>query len=308
MVWTLAALARAAPELLVLGIAQDAGHPQLGCSRSCCALAHQDAARRHRVASLALRDDGRVWILDATPDVVSQVHQATSQGHRLEGFLLTHAHMGHYAGLLHLGREALAADHLSVWAMPRLRTFLESNQPWAALGTQGHLVLRPAEFVRRLTPSLWVEAVPVPHRDEFSETVAWRVHGPDRSALWLPDIDKWARWEVPLLRALEEVDVAYLDATFYGPGEVSRDMSEIPHPFVVETLDLLAERPDLRAKVRLIHLNHSNPLLDPASDARRALAATGITVAEEGERYDLTLPAGPRAQPRPELAAPAEDP
>jgi pyrroloquinoline quinone biosynthesis protein B len=249
------------------------------------------------VASLALRDAGQVWIIDATPDVVRQVHLGTQGEHRLAGFLLTHAHMGHYSGLLHLGREALAADHLPVWAMPRLRDFLREEQPWAALIRQGHVTLEAAEGGRQLSPGLRVEPVLVPHRDEFSETVGWRIIGPAVTALWLPDIDKWERWDQSLPVVLEGVDLAYLDATFYGAGEVARDMSEIPHPFVVETLAALADRPDLRQRVRLIHLNHSNPLLDPASEASRALAQSGLVVAKEGERVALDqatgLPQGP---------------
>lgn len=187
----------------------------------------------------------------------------------------------------------MAADHLPVWAMPRMRTFLATEQPWASLITQGHVDLRPAEAGVQLTASVRVEPVLVPHRDELSETVAWRIVGPQVTALWLPDIDKWERWSTPLPALLEGVDLAYLDATFYGPGEVPRDMSEIPHPFVVETLQALASRPDLHARVRLIHLNHSNPLLDPTSEARRTLAQTGLTVASTGDTTRLDRPARP---------------
>jgi pyrroloquinoline quinone biosynthesis protein B len=132
----------------------------------------------------------------------------------------------------------------------------------------------------------------VPHRDEYSETVAFRVEGPRRSLLWLPDIDKWERWDAQGTRleaVLAGVDVAYLDGTFFADGEVpGRAMSEIPHPFVRETLTRLAPLPaGERAKVRFVHLNRTNPLVRGDEAARAAVSAAGMAVAVEGEREEL---------------------
>ena len=70
----------------------------------------------------------------------------------------------------------------------------------------------------------------IPHRDEYSETVGFVIRGPDRSALFLPDIDKWDRWERKIADVLADADVAYLDGTFFADGELlGRDMSKIPH-------------------------------------------------------------------------------
>jgi len=64
-------------------------------------------------------------------------------------------------------------------------------------------------------------------------------------------------------------------------------MSRIPHPFIEETIarqHLQSE--DLR-RVRFIHLNHTNPALQAGSEARKAIEAAGMRVAEEGERFGL---------------------
>ena len=77
------------------------------------------------------------------------------------------------------------------------------------------------------------------------------------------------------------VDVAFLDATFYADGELGhRDMREIPHPRVVETMRRLAGLGD---RVRLVHLNHTNPLWDDDAPA----TSRGFRVAREGETFEL---------------------
>jgi pyrroloquinoline quinone biosynthesis protein B len=131
-------------------------------------------------------------------------------------------------------------------------------------------------------------ALRVPHRDEYSETVAWRITGPNRSVLYLPDIDSWDAWDVAIEDVLATVDVAYLDGTFWADGELARDMTEIPHPRIRDTMARLARLPaSERAKVRFLHLNHTNPVLDPASDEARAVAEAGFAVAVEGERLEI---------------------
>ncbi len=272
----------------VLGIAQDGGHPQAGCMEPCCAPAWLDPGQGHRVACLGLICGEQRWLIDCTPDLPDQLRLVG--GPPLSGILLTHAHMGHYTGLIHLGREAMGAEGVPVYAMPRMARLLERQQPWALLSKLGHVVVEPVRDQRPVSLSAQITATPflVPHRDELSETVGWILQGPRRSVAWLPDIDKWSRWEVPLESLLARVDLAFLDGTFYADGEIARDMSQIPHPFMVETLQRLAEAPpEIRAKVRFVHLNHTNPALDPQSEASAAVTAAGMAVAREGDRHPL---------------------
>jgi pyrroloquinoline quinone biosynthesis protein B len=275
------------PYTLVLGIAQDGGYPQAGCIRADCVAAWRDPKLRQRVASLAIVDpqSHQRWIIDATPDFPSQLASLDAAAPRgtalLDGILLTHAHIGHYLGLAHLGREVLGAHSIKVYAMPRMRDFLQHNGPWDQLIKLQNIALVPIEegVAVALNERITVTPLRVPHRDEYSETVAFIVRGPSRSILWLPDIDKWEKWTTPLESVLANVDVAYIDGTFYDAAELpGRDLREIPHPLIRETLARLANSP-LRAKVRFIHLNQSNPLL---RERRRDVA-----VAKDGERSGL---------------------
>jgi pyrroloquinoline quinone biosynthesis protein B len=291
----LSAALAADPYVLVLGTAQDGGHPQAACQKSCCQRAWEDPSRGHLVSSLAVvdPDTGERWLLDATPSLPAQWHrldEAAGPG-PLTGVLLTHAHIGHYTGLMHLGREVTGSKGVSTYVMPRMAAFLREHGPWSQLVALGNIELVPVKAGDPvvLSPRLTATPVLVPHRDEFSETVGWTITGPTRSVLYLPDIDKWERWERPIEDVVRGVDRAYLDATFFDTDELpGRDMSEIPHPFIVETIARFAPLPvKQRAKVHFIHLNHSNPALDPAGEAAARIDRAGHAVAQEGERFSL---------------------
>jgi pyrroloquinoline quinone biosynthesis protein B len=278
------------PYVVVLGIAQDGGLPQAGCRKRCCT-----SGRHEDVASLALVDPvaRRWWLFDATPDFPRQLERMAREAPAcsLAGVFLTHAHIGHYTGLMHLGREVMGTKGMPVWAMPRMRKFLTDNGPWSQLVRLDNIELRPlaADAAVTLGDSLRVTPFLVPHRDEYSETVGFRIESPRGAVAFLPDIDKWTRWDRRLETLVEGVDAAYLDGTFFDGTELpGRDMREIPHPFVVETLDRLATQPaSLRARVHFIHLNHTNPALVPGSPERLRVERAGCAVARAGERVGL---------------------
>jgi pyrroloquinoline quinone biosynthesis protein B len=291
------------PYALVLGTAQDGGLPQIGCESACCEAARRDPARRRLVTSLCVVDPraGRRFLLDATPDLAEQVERCRGRppGRALPGprpplfdaIFLTHAHLGHYLGLAWLGREAYGSQTTPVYASERMAAFLRANGPWSLLVSGGAIELRPLREGEpvRVTPEVSVTALTVPHRDELSDTLAFVVQGPRRALLYLPDIDKWERWERPIESLLSEVDVALVDGTFFDAAELpDRDLSEIPHPAITESLARFAALSAAeRAKIVFTHLNHSNPAADPASDAARRVRAAGMRVAREGEVLDL---------------------
>jgi pyrroloquinoline quinone biosynthesis protein B len=300
---TTAAPAQCAIETIVLGVSQDAGAPQLGQFED---PAWRDPSLRRLAASLGLVDrrSGERFLFEATPDMREQLQRLdvfapqTGPNTWLNGIFLTHAHIGHYAGLMFLGLESANAHSVPVYAMPRMRRFLSSNGPWDQLIRLRNIVLRPIEASKPTTigAGLTVTAYRVPHRDEYSETVGYVVRAAGRSMLFLPDIDSWDRWRSEFGIRLEDmigsVDIAYVDATFYDDHELpGRDMSAIPHPRIVDTMKRLSPlAADQRRKIRFIHLNHTNSARYPNSPARAAIARDGFGVAEEGERVCL-LPA-----------------
>jgi pyrroloquinoline quinone biosynthesis protein B len=284
------------PSLIVLGVAQDGGHPQAGCRKPCCAGAWDNPELGHLCACLGIVDPttNQRWMLDCTPDFPAQLNAldqvaSVTESPGLDGILLTHGHIGHYAGLMHLGREVLGTREIPVWAMPRMRTLLEQSAPWELLSRLDNVVIRDLEggVTVAMNQNLSIRPIPVPHRSEYTETVGFVISGPNRSALYLPDIDKWHRWR-SIVDVLREVDLAFVDGTFFGEGELDRPMVEIPHPSIEESIEFFgALDSDTRDKIHFIHMNHTNPLLGPHGAAHELVETAGMHLAREGQRYPL---------------------
>jgi len=286
------------PYVVVLGVAQDGGVPQAG---STGAAGWQDPSRRRLVVSLGLVDPitGDRWMFEATPDFRLELERLdeiypVAKRPGLDGIFLTHAHIGHYTGLMFLGHESMGASGVPVYAMPRMGQFLAQNGPWSQLVGYGNIELRPlADGIPvRLNDRLTVTPFLVPHRQEYAEVVGFRIDGPERSALFIPDIDSWEEWDAQGTRiedVLADVDVAYLDATFYANGEIpGRDMSGFPHPFITHSMERFADlSAEVRDRVRFIHVNHTNPALWADSQARASIEAAGFHMAEPLERQGL---------------------
>jgi len=258
--------------LIVLGIAQDAGYPQANCKKSCCKDLWTDKSKRKMVSCLGVRDpqSKKAWLFDATPDFKDQLKILLQDEYELAGIFLTHAHMGHYTGLMQLGREAMGAKSIPVYAMPRMKAYLESNGPWSQLVELENIKLVAMENLNvvDLTDQLTVKAFEVPHRDEFSETVGYEISSEKTEVIFIPDIDKWDKWERDINLLIKQCDHAFLDGSFYRNGEIfGRDMSQIPHPFIEESIERFEtlEEAD-KKKISFIHLNHTNPLLDKNSE------------------------------------------
>ncbi len=284
-------------QLVILGIAQDAGYPQIGCYQPHCMPAWHDPSKQRLATSLAVieHQNKTKYLFEATPDIKTQLfrlHQlAPDTNYSLKGVFLTHAHMGHYAGLMHFGREAMGSKGLPVYAMPKMTSFLNSNGPWEQLVKLENITLKPLKNAQptRLSPLLSVIPMVVPHRDEYSETVGYKIIGPNKSALFIPDIDKWQKWHLDIVEQIKQVDFALLDATFFANGELpNRDMSEVPHPFVEESMMLLSQLSSKdKSKVVFIHFNHSNPLLIENSSGQQQVIKKGFKFAREGMTLEL---------------------
>jgi pyrroloquinoline quinone biosynthesis protein B len=249
-------------QLVVLGIAQDAGIPHLNCQQPLCVSIRAGKRRAERVSSLGLIDrvSGRAYLFDATPDFNAQVHALTG-GRPPDGIFLTHAHIGHYTGLMYLGRESIGARGVPVYATPRMLEFLDRNGPWNQLIALGNIERRAVEYDQAvaLSGDLRVTAFRVPHRDEFSDTVGYRIEGPRRKAIFIPDIDRWEKWDRSIRALADGADLALLDGTFASPAEVNRNIEEIPHPMMSRTRELLR---GARARLWFIHINHTNAELE----------------------------------------------
>ena len=282
--------------ITILGTAQDGGFPHIGCQKKCCDDFYKGISPKQKVVSLGLidRKAQQKFLFEATPDISTQLADLENNHLKtntiINGVFITHAHIGHYAGLLYFGKEALGKKDTRVYAMPKMKGFLENNGPWSQLVTDQNIVFSDLkkDTVIQLNHSLKVTPFLVPHRDEFSETVGYKIEGGKKSALFIPDINKWSLWEKNIVEEVKKVDYAFLDATFFKEGEINRPMSEVPHPFIEETVDLFKnESLTTKNKVIFIHFNHTNPALQTSSKERKELTLLGYKFATEGERFEL---------------------
>ncbi len=284
--------------LIVLGNVQDAGSPHIACTKECCKDLFLQPDNERKVVSLGLTDtkNKQSFLFDATPDLPEQMkllkkYASFSKKESPDGIFITHAHIGHYTGLMYLGKEAMNADKVTVFAMPQMKTFLEHNGPWSQLVTNDNISIKELTDQQEIQITTKVRVIPfaVPHRDEYSETVGYSITGPNKSALFIPDIDKWAKWEKNIVEEIAKVGYAFLDGTFYDAEEINhRDISEIPHPFIIESMDLFKDLPVTeKNKIYFIHFNHTNPLLNPESKQTLQVENNGFHIARIHDVFSL---------------------
>jgi pyrroloquinoline quinone biosynthesis protein B len=284
--------------LIVLGTMQDAGSPHIACNRECCAYLFENPTTQRQVVSLGLIDaeNKKTYLFDATPDIARQMKRLTQCGHQGErevadGIFLTHAHIGHYTGLMYLGKEAMNAQNTPVYAMPRMKEFLEGNGPWDQLVVLNNIRLYELKNEEPVKLSAHIEVTPflVPHRNEYSETVGFKIQGLTKTALFIPDINKWEIWDKNIVEEIKKVDYAFLDATFYSGKELGhRDISQIPHPFIIESFETFEGLSAAdKNKVIFIHFNHTNPVLNPESEEALLVIEKGFRIAKIGDVFEL---------------------
>lgn len=282
--------------ITILGITQDGGFPHIGCQKKCCNDFYTGILPKQKVVSLGLIDklSNQKFLFEATPDISTQLADLENNHLKtnsiINGVFITHAHIGHYAGLLYFGREALGKKNISIYAMPKMKNFLSNNGPWSQLVSLKNIVFSDLKKDSSLMVSNSLKVTPflVPHRDEFSETVGFKIEGKNKSALFIPDINKWELWDRDIVEEVKKVDYAFLDATFLKEGEINRPMNDVPHPFIEETIALFKnESLNTKNKIFFIHFNHTNPTLQSNSKERTKLELLGFRFATQGQNFKL---------------------
>jgi len=265
-------------EVVILGSGQDGAVPQLGAERS--------VADPRTASSLAVVPDaGPVVLFDASPDV--RIQWLTVAPRPIGAVFLTHGHMGHYAGLVQFGKEAAATRELPVHATRRMLTYLDRNEPWRSLLFERFLADVPLDPGVPVSAGggLTVSATVVPHRSEFTDTVGFSITGPERSLLYLPDVDRWDGWDAAATIARH--DIAIIDGTFWSDAEPpGRSLADVPHPTILDSMRHFADLVD-DVTIVFTHINHSNPAGAAGSAEATEVRRRGFRVAEDGMRFDL---------------------
>ena len=284
--------------IVVLGTVQDAGSPHIACTRACCADLFDHPTTKRQVVSLELidADNKKTYLFEATPDISRQMKKLTTLGNQgerelVDGIFITHAHIGHYTGLMYLGKEAMDARSTPVYVMPRMKNFLRENGPWSQLVSGENILLHEMQNEMPVQLSDQIEITPflVPHRNEYSETVGFKIKGPAKTALFIPDINKWDIWEKDIVEEVRKVDYAFVDATFFSGEEINhRDIGQIPHPFIIESFETFEGLSmEDKNKIIFIHFNHTNPVLNQESEEAQLVIKKGYRIARIDDIFEL---------------------
>ena len=281
--------------IYILGNVQDAGLPHIGCQHKFCKEKFSEF-EEYFTTSVAVVDpvEKKYILFEASPDIPYQLNYLEKEIFNEfllpESIFITHAHIGHYTGLMYFGREALGAKNLIIKVLPKMSNFLKTNGPWSQLVDINNIKIQNLNFGSKTNElrNITVTPIQVPHRDEYSETAGFIIEGRNKKALFIPDIDKWEKWDKNLKQLVYEFDYLLLDATFYDSKEINRDISEIPHPLVTETINLLDDlSPEHKNKVYFIHMNHTNLMLDPSSELTKLVVNKGFNITRLGLKLSL---------------------
>ena len=281
-------------KIIILGTAQDGGYPHAGCMEDCCAEAWNDSKLKRLISSLGILSGNDCWFIDITPDFAYQIKMIEAKLNRQPnvcGIIISHAHIGHYLGLLQLGLEVMNTNQIPVYVMPKMKCFLEDNAPFTQLIELNNIKLFPIKDNEVLQLNNNISIIPflVPHRNEFSETIGFKVQSPDKSLLYIPDIDSWDAWDLDINEVIQKNDVILLDGTFYSNDElINRNVINVPHPYIKETLQRISilEKVD-REKVYFTHLNHTNPVIKKSSLERSEVQCKGYHIADDNMIFTL---------------------
>jgi pyrroloquinoline quinone biosynthesis protein B len=263
------------PTVEVLGIAQDAGVPHLGCDCSSCVQARTADGKPRYASAIVLHDDG-TFLFDATPDIRFQLPKIP------DSVFLTHAHLGHLSGVLFFGVEAADTDRIPVYATDGLGTVIRENAPLNLLLEQDNLQINTISDGSDIElNNATVTAYRVPHRESLETgTLGYVIEGPVRSLLYLTDIDEWT---APTRELVEQVDIALVDGTFWNTEELNRS-DDVPHPYIEDSVEILDSK---KTDIYFTHLNHTNPVLDTESQQLEQLSNAGFHIAEQGATFGL---------------------
>ena len=284
--------------IISLGTAQDGGYPHIGCIEYCCKKVEDNPDLKRLIASISIIDSSKekFWIIDISPDINNQLRLLSKYIKKFDsssfsGIFLTHAHIGHYAGLLNLGLEALNLSNVPVYVFPRMKSFLNNNLMFKQLIDNKNIILKDMNDDKaiQLTENIHITAFFVPHRNELSETVGYRINTKKKSIIYIPDIDSWEDWDTNLNELIKNNDILILDGTFYTKSEIkNRDIEEIPHPSIEDRMAIM----DLNStkeknKIYFTHLNHTNKVLDEKSKEYNKVITSGYNILTDKKIFTL---------------------
>ncbi len=273
-------------KLKILGIAQDGGVPQINCHCRNCSQLKKTNKRLFATSFLVKINPTFNLLIDASPDLRYQIN--FKEFNNIKAIILSHAHAGHFLGLFHFGFEVSNKKGVSVFVSKKMASFLTHNQPWKQMVDKQNLSLKIFKSGQGFVlQNLKIRPLKVPHRDELTDTYGFIIKN-QKKILIITDISKWQHWNNSLPNLIKEVDLAFIDGTFFDRKELlHRNINKIGHPMIKETMKLLQPlKIAEKNKIHFIHLNHSNPVIS-VKKTKNIIRKMRFKIAQQSQIFNM---------------------
>ncbi len=292
-------------KVTILGIAQDAGIPQAGCACKRCIDAHNSPEHKKYPVSIGIEGyDGSKHLLEITRNLPEQLREWSGMTNFQRIFMpetvtITHLHLGHVEGIGQFGKPVMNTSDVPIYLSEKNKESMEQRNDIQLMIKDRNIRFVSQKYNSSFQPKencgFKLRLIPIPHRSELGDTAGIIIEGGNRNLLFLPDQDSWKNtlesFSVKNIReflTLLEIDVAWVDGTFWNLKELpGRNLKEIPHPIIEESLELLGMKRPEDPEISFIHLNHSNPVNDNDSMERKLVQSRGWSVCERNQTVEL---------------------
>lgn len=286
---------------LVLGASAGGGLPQWNCGCRNCVDARAGRIPSSGQSSLAVSDGAGWAIINASPDIRQQMqdrpalHPRALRDTPVAAVLLTNGDIDHVAGLLSLRErtpfrllatrgilDVLAANPIFDALAPDVvtREAVALGVPFALLpGVRAELFAVPGKV------PLYMEGETVQTDLMGEQTVGVRLEGSGRVAYYIPGC---ARVTDALRERLADADVVFFDGTLWDDEEMIRTGTghktgrRMGHISMSGPEGSLAALRGVGGRRVYVHINNTNPVLQPASPERAQVLAEGWEIAFDG--------------------------
>lgn len=294
-------------KLIVLGAAAGGGLPQWNCGCENCSDARAGRLPSMTQSSVAVSLDDQTWaILNASPDIreqlrdCRQLHPASLRGSPIASVILTNGDIDHIAGLLTLREKTT----FQLYATAAGLEIVDANSVFRVLDpdfVSQHKIALDVPFEPlaglRVTPfavpgkvALFLEGETLNLEEVGDQTVGLLLEAGDKRVAYVPGCAALPDW---LVTHLGGVDLLLFDGTVWNNDDMQRTgtgqktgarMGHIPMNGELGSLARLSHLPGRRV---FIHINNTNPILQPDSPERADVLSKGWEIAYDG--MEITL-------------------
>lgn len=293
--------------IIVLGAAAGGGLPQWNCGCQNCNDARRGDIPEMTQSSVAVSADTESWVvLNASPDIraqlasIPQMHPPALRGTPIKSVVLTNGDIDHIAGLLTL-REKTPFD---LYATAAGMEIIESNSVFGVMDPE-LIARRQITLDEPFTPApgltmtpfavpgkvaLFLEGDTLNLQEVGEQTVGLLIDSAAGRAAYIPGCASIPDW---LLDRLEAVDLLLFDGTVWNNDDMQRTGTGVKTGARMGHIPLngpdgsLARLSGVNARKMFIHINNTNPILQPDSPERAEVRAKGWDIAHDGMEISL---------------------